>query len=266
MPSVDMQLAYRSFKQYVSNYNPEDPKIALKVSHIVRVARKSRILAERLGLSPDEVALAELIGLLHDIGRFEQIAQYDTFKDADSVNHGFLGCQILFGPTGIIRSFAPSSKDDEIIYSAVINHNRAGIENPDSMTERELLHSKIIRDTDKLDIFKVQLEEPNIALYGHEGISDDVLTPAVYEDFCREKLIDYRLRSGSAPDAIMCAFGYVYDINFPASLAMALEDGYLARLGSIPFNDAYTAEKLADGCARALAYCHHASDPSDSPE
>lgn len=255
MSSIDMRAAYHAFRQYASNYTPSDPKIALKISHIVRVAHKSRMLAERMGLSSDEIALAELIGLLHDIGRFEQVAQYNTFKDSDSVNHGLLGCQILFGSDGLIRSFIPTNKNDEIIYSAVINHNRAGIENPDGMSERELLHSKIIRDTDKLDIFRVQLEEPNIALYEHDDISDDVLTPAVYEDFRREKLVDYRLRSGAAPDSLLCSFGYVYDINFPESHAMAVEDGYLERLGKIPFNDEYTSEMLLDASARAVSHC-----------
>lgn len=252
---IDTDAAYAAFRAYVSGYNPEDPKIALKISHIVRVARKSRALAERMSLPEEDVRLAELIGLLHDIGRFEQVAQYDTFKDSDSVNHGLLGCQILFGTGGVIRKFVPFNAFDEIIYAAVINHSRAFIHGAEHMGERELLHSKMIRDTDKLDIFRVQLEEPNIALYGKDDIEGDVLTPAVYEDFCQEKLVDYSLRSGSAPDALMCSLGYVYDINFDESHAIAVEDGYLARLGKIRFSDAYTSEKMADACERAVLHC-----------
>lgn len=252
---IDMDAAYAAFRMYVSAYNPEDPKIALKIAHIVRVAKKSRKLAEELSLPREDIALAELIGLLHDIGRFEQVAQYNTFKDSDSINHGLMGCHILFGQGGIIRDFVRSNAYDDLIYTAVINHNRAFIHGSEHMKEHDLLHSKLIRDTDKLDIFRVQLEEPNIALFGKDEITDDLLTPAIYEDFCKEKLVDYSLRSGSAPDSLICSFGYVYDINFDESHAIALSDGYLSKLGEIKFSDAYTKEKMADACARALDYC-----------
>lgn len=253
--AIDMDAAYCAFRNYIAVYDPENPKIALKIAHIVRVARKSRLLAERMNLPREDVVLAELIGLLHDIGRFEQIRQYNTFKDSDSVNHGLFGCQILFGANGMIRCFSPTNKYDDIIYTAIINHNRAFIHDAESMGERELLHAKMIRDTDKLDIFQVQLEEPNIALFEKEDISGDVLTPALYEDFCKEKLVDYALRSGSAPDSLVCTHGYVYDLNFDESCAMAVEDGYLAQMADISFDDEWTTEKMHEARDKSMAYC-----------
>ena len=37
-----------------------------------------------------------LIGLLHDIARFEQYTKYKTFRDSISIDHGDLGVEILF--------------------------------------------------------------------------------------------------------------------------------------------------------------------------
>ena len=83
---IDIENAKRVFKEYVKDYNPNDGKIALKISHILRVTQKSRELAEELNLNEEDTDLAELIGLLHDIGRFEQVRIYNTFYDKDSKN------------------------------------------------------------------------------------------------------------------------------------------------------------------------------------
>ena len=60
------------FAEYTSKYNASDPKIKLKIDHTYRVA----VLAERIaktvtGVSID-IDLAWTMGMLHDIGRFEQ--------------------------------------------------------------------------------------------------------------------------------------------------------------------------------------------------
>ena len=49
----------------------------------------------KLDLTQEEVEIASLIGLLHDIARFEQYTQYGTFKDLQSIDHGNLGAEIL---------------------------------------------------------------------------------------------------------------------------------------------------------------------------
>ena len=93
---VDVNNAKRVFKEYVSNYNLQDGKIALKVAHILRVSELSKKIATSLNLSEEDIKLAELIGLLHDIGRFEQVRKYNTFIDKISINHGEYGVKILF--------------------------------------------------------------------------------------------------------------------------------------------------------------------------
>ena len=124
---IDMIEAKKAFKEYVKKYNPEDEKIKIKIAHIERVAENSKRIAENLNLSQEDIELAELIGLLHDIGRFEQVRLYHTFVDKDSINHGEYGAKVLF-EDGLIRKFIKDDKFDRIIKLAIVNHNRADIE------------------------------------------------------------------------------------------------------------------------------------------
>ena len=124
---IDILKAKKVFKQYVEKYNPEDEKIKIKIAHIERVSQIAKKLAEQLNLDEEDIELAELIGLLHDIGRFEQARVYKTFRDKDSINHGEYGVKILFD-NGLIREFIATDRFDEIIKLAILNHNRADIE------------------------------------------------------------------------------------------------------------------------------------------
>lgn len=97
-----------AFNSYVARYDVSDERIALKVEHTYKVAELFDEIAQGEGLSPADVDLAWLCGLLHDIGRFEQLCQWGTFIDADSCSHAALGsvaidapigCQVLYWPT-----------------------------------------------------------------------------------------------------------------------------------------------------------------------
>lgn len=70
-----------AFESYTAKYNAQDPKIQLKILHTYRVASLCERIAESLSLSKEECTLAWLCGMLHDVGRFEQIRRYGTFSD-----------------------------------------------------------------------------------------------------------------------------------------------------------------------------------------
>lgn len=85
-----------TFAEYVSHYNAQDEKVKLKSDHNYRVAERCDKIARSINLSDEDVALAWLCGMLHDIGRFEQVKNYGTFIDAESVDHALYGAEILF--------------------------------------------------------------------------------------------------------------------------------------------------------------------------
>ncbi|MFQ7536605.1 MAG: HD domain-containing protein [Clostridium sp.] len=70
---IDIKRARQQFQNYVGAYDIRDERIALKIVHSYKVAEIAKELAVHQSCSQEDVELAELIGLLHDIGRFEQL-------------------------------------------------------------------------------------------------------------------------------------------------------------------------------------------------
>lgn len=238
---IDILNAKKTFKEYVKNYDAEDEKVKLKISHIERVSQIAKKIAEGLNLSEEDIELAELIGLLHDIGRFEQIKQYHTFVDKDSINHGEYGVQILF-EKGLIREFIKTDEFDEIIKLAILNHNRAKIEK--GLTKREYLHAQIIRDADKTDIFYVLTVEDKKAIWESSDLSNDVITDEIYREFMEDKVINYQNRQTSV-DILVSHFAFVYDLNFEQTLKILKENNYLEKIyNRFTFENPETKEKM----------------------
>ena len=89
---MDRRKTLEAFASYVGQYDSKDPKISLKIKHTYKVAELCDKIGAALGLTGDGLDAAWLCGMLHDIGRFEQIRQYNTFIDGKSVNHAKLSC------------------------------------------------------------------------------------------------------------------------------------------------------------------------------
>ena len=225
---VDVNNAKRVFKEYVSNYNLQDGKIALKVAHILRVSELSKKIATSLNLSEEDIKLAELIGLLHDIGRFEQVKRYNTFIDKISINHGEYGVKILFGDN-LIEKFSVDEKYYKIIKTAILNHNRSKIE--ENLTVQELLHSKIIRDADKLDCFYVLLTDDIKNTYGcsAEDMQNETFSNEIIREFKEDHMIDYKKRA-TYGDIWISHMAYVFDFYYKSSYIVIKEKDYLNKL------------------------------------
>lgn len=92
---MEIEEIKRAFDEYVHNYDLNNYDISYKYKHSFRVKEISKTLAKYLYLNEDDIKLAEVIGLLHDIGRFKQLELFDSYKDKN-INHGELGVKILF--------------------------------------------------------------------------------------------------------------------------------------------------------------------------
>ena len=213
---IDIEKVKLEFQKYISNYNCQEPRITLKINHIKRVAKNCKLIAQGLNLNEEQISLAEAIGILHDLGRFEQVKRYNTFDDKISgINHAEYSVQILF-EENLIRKFIKDNKYDNIIKIAILNHNKIKID--DDVTNEELLFSKIIRDADKLDILSGVLvsEEFKLAFWDKD-FSIYEITPIVLEDFFNKKLIKYENAKNNADQAIVF-FAYIYDMYFDITL------------------------------------------------
>ena len=145
---INLRKAQESFKEYLKDYDIEDGNIKLKIRHTYEVVNKSEYISKGLGLNQENIELAKLIALLHDIGRFEQVKQTNDFLDSKDFDHANYGVKVLF-EDNLIRKFIENNKYDNIIKEAIYNHNKYKIE--ENLNDAELLHSKIIRDADKFE-------------------------------------------------------------------------------------------------------------------
>ena len=100
---MDFLHAAHTFQTYLTAYDQEDDKVRLKIIHTYGVISQIEELSRRMHLPDEDVQLAKLIALLHDIGRFEQLRRFDSFEPG-TMDHAAYGVQILFDE-GLIRQF-----------------------------------------------------------------------------------------------------------------------------------------------------------------
>ncbi len=268
----------KRFADYTNDYNIQDPKIKLKVDHTYRVADLCAQIADSIGLSEDDVQLAWLCGLLHDIGRFEQIRQYGTFSDAASIDHALLSTLLLFGDSSVSRSnqgnweqyandnpdfalypekLTASIKKGEALITdydckeewypylanAILWHSAYRV--PSHLSKRSRLFADILRDADKIDILRVNLETPLEDIYNlpKEEFLTSQVTPEVMLAFDDHHCILRSLKK-TAIDHPVGHISLVYELVFPISKRIVHEQGYLEQLLHLPSNNPITQKQL----------------------
>ena len=236
---IDIKKSKDEFMKYTNNYDIENENIDRKIYHSLRVMEISKKIATNMGLENEKIELATLIGLLHDIGRFEQFKIYQTYSDLESIDHGDLGADIL-KQNNFIRNFIKEAKYDEIILKSVQNHNKYKI--ADDLNKEEKLFCKIVRDADKIDILYEAIFWKN----GREEIQNDLISDKVYNEFLNKKLIkkDKNMKKNGI-DKLVLMLAFVFDINFHESLEILKKEDYLNKiLNNFDFKRQDTKEKI----------------------
>lgn len=267
---IDRNRVLQRFKEYTDAYDASDEKIALKIRHTYRVAGLCEQIARSEKRSEEEQSLAWLLGMLHDVGRFEQLRRYDTFSDADSVDHAQLGADILFAGNksgavpaadtgcednavsaadadegGMIRELIGDASEDALIETAVRVHSAYRV--PEGLDERTELFCHILRDADKIDILRVNIETPLEEIYNttkevlyHAEVSD-----AVMESFY-ERHATLRSIKRTPVDHIAGHVSLIYELVFPESFRIVQEQGYWKKLIGFPSENPKTAGQLQE--------------------
>lgn len=252
-PVINRKNVINAFAEYVRNYDPSDEKIKLKIDHTYRVAGLCQRIAESLGLSEPDVDIAWLLGMLHDIGRFEQIRRFGTFNDVQSVDHAEFGADLLF-KEGLIRKFAEGyyeecelarsgneeaeqiiknnehhNKDTGLLEMAIRQHNKYRVK--EDLTERQRMFCDILRDADKVDIFKVNADIPMEIIYDvtTEELNNGIITKEVLESFYKKETVLKSVRR-SAVDHIVGHISLLFELVYKESYRQAKEQGYVYKL------------------------------------
>ena len=206
------------FESYVNSFpdlsGMHKKNFRIKKNHCIRVADNSLILGKSLTYDEDEINAMYIAGLFHDIGRFDQLFRYNTFNDEISLDHADHSVKILTEKR--LFDFLEPEKRNLILRSVQL-HNKFKV--PGSLSGRELLHVRALRDADKLDILKVLTDyyllrngKPNHTLtWGMPaGIK---VSPDVSNDILEGKLIS-KNKVKSEIDIKILQLSWVYDLNF----------------------------------------------------
>lgn len=225
---IDYDKALHAFQTYVKNYDANDGKVRLKIVHTMKVAELSEMIARGIGMDEENVQLAKVIGLLHDIGRFEQLRRFHDFRDYLTVDHAQLGVEIL-KENHLIRSFVEDEKYDDIIFQAISNHNKYAI--ADGLNKNTLTHAKIIRDADKTDIFRVHIEDPvdDFLFIKKDETKQSKISKEIEKQFYEGHCIASGGRK-SAADVYVMRLAFMYDVNYVPALEYIQKQNYLRRM------------------------------------
>lgn len=266
----------KTFQEYTDRYDSTNPKIKLKIDHTYRVANLCEQIAQSLELSAAEVDLAWLSGMLHDVGRFEQLRRYNTFSDAQSIDHARFAVELLYDD-GLIADYVPEISTTELVADARTWRSMGGAnESPTAQSEdiplsdilqtlriaigehsayriqkgldeRTQMFCQILRDADKVDIFRVICDTPMEEVYGFQtkDILRSAITPEVMQAFYEHHAVLRKLKKCPA-DYIVAHGSLTFELVYPESLRIAKEQGYLKQMMSFQSENPDTAEIFED--------------------
>lgn len=222
--------AEKWLKEYIDSFRDEKgslhPLMEVKRTHSLRVRDNASEIASELGWSGELLDCALTAALLHDTGRFPQFAEWGTYYDGASLDHGDLGEKTL-------REFFPDEKLAtygrwEDILLAVRLHNKKELPAGIAATAAPLV--RIVRDSDKLDVFRLvrmHVEEERINELLPRIIPSGGYSEALVREVSTEKRASYsNVRSLS--DFLLVQLSWVFDLNFAPSFRMLRGDGVLS--------------------------------------
>ncbi len=242
---IDQQTLLRLrnwFAEYAKTFKVGDfdyqQNINLKEKHSLRVCSEIIDVGKSLGLSQVDLSLAEVTALFHDVGRFEQYTKYGTFFDLVSEDHAALGVKVL-KKQNVLDGVDQSTRD--LILKVISYHNRAEL--PEDETEECLFFAKLLRDADKLDIWRILTDHyPNKDGPRKSSIELDLPdVPEFSDEVCQDLLAGGIARATSIKtlnDFKLLQMGWVYDVNFSRTFQLVKERGYIETiLDVLPHTD-----------------------------
>lgn len=264
---IDRARARAAFDAYVAPYDASNPRVALKIEHTLRVAELAEEIASAQGFTPTGIDICWLAGLLHDIGRFEQLRRWDTFNDRASADHAAIGVDVLFEgaghlndpalvnvvaaecadddafatharEAGALAAFAPEAAADPeaaaLIRAAVGYHSAFRL--PDELDVRTRAVCDVVRDADKIDILRVTCTDDVQTVLGitEDELLASAVSPATEDAFFAHRCVRRDERTEPA-DYLVALACFTYELVYPASLEIALDQGFIFQPFERPF-------------------------------
>lgn len=196
-----MEKEIKIFNDYVKSFDLSNDMIKNKYDHSFRVMKRAEEIAISLNLNEEDIHVATIAGLFHDIGRFNQVKYYDTFEDKKSFDHGDEGYRVLETE---IKKYTDNEKEASIVLLTTKYHNKYKVEETDEKTK---MFCNIVRDADKLDIMETQCNEVPENVYLKSELLEDVYN----KKMCRNEYCK------TETDYIIRMLDWIFDLNFDYS-------------------------------------------------
>ena len=224
------------FRDHILTFQEITPihqqSLDLKEEHTFRVCAATERIASGLGLLENDLRIAFTTALFHDLGRFPQYQKYRTFRDPDSDNHAKLSLWEL-NRHRVLHGLNFSER--QVISRAIFFHNRLHL--PENLDSQTLLHCRLIRDADKVDILRVMTEHfqtdeslrnPVITL-GLEA--DSPVREEVYRMLLDGRIMNYaQLRNTNEFKVLQMS--WVFDMHFRPTFEILKERDNIAVLAA----------------------------------
>jgi HD superfamily phosphodiesterase len=222
------------FKNYVIGFDSgiEEIKvnINLKRNHSFRVVELIQELGQEIDLDESDVILAQTAALLHDVGRFEQLANYGTFSDTEEINHIQLGISTIT-ENHILSEL--TEEESNIVIESIKYHNE--IQLPKSIDSQALPFVQILRDADKIDILSIVSDYYSNNKQGNNKrlemeLSDKPeISKKVFQSIIDEKLVNLK-DVLTINDLKLYQMSLIFDLNFKRSFKIISEKTYLKQI------------------------------------
>lgn len=225
------------FEEYTNSFrglnHQLDDAVTLKYEHTKRVCAEMEALVATVDCTGEFKTLSHLAALFHDVARYAQFKKYGTFSDRKSEDHAAMAVEILID-LDVLDGLSDSDK--ATLLAAIRYHNAIAI--PSVLENQAVVLCKLLRDADKLDIYKVALDhyinpDPRRSETVQVGIPEGTtVTPEVCDYVLQRKIVPYEMIKTVA-DFKMIQLGWVFDLNFPYSLKCVQDRGYIQAIKNV---------------------------------
>lgn len=236
MTESDLQRFKVWFDTYVRSYAARDEEerksFDLKEKHTRHVCDDIRELCKELELSDNDMRLAQTTALFHDVGRFPQYSNFRTFRDSISINHGQLGADTLEAER-VLNDLLPD--EQQIILDCVKYHNAFKI--PEGIQAEVVPFLKLIRDADKLDIWRVFIEYYNMSAEDRIsaitlGLPDVPKISTSVVDHVKQRKIVPLAMVRTLNDFRLMQLSWIFDISYTEALRLVVRREYVRQIAS----------------------------------
>lgn len=138
-----------SFQTLIMDSHENQTRVEDVRAHALRVVENTRLLAKFVLSNEEDVRIAELIALFHDLGRAALIVQGTESPTNISRDHAALSVKLM-QQMDFYAGLSPEAQ--LVIVKAIDSHNKLKLPKLDN--EQVTLFARLLRDADKLDVFE----------------------------------------------------------------------------------------------------------------